>query len=363
MDGGETTSSGQNIEYAKCFICDITSIHCIPIIAESKHTKTRFSAFVRKFLNDIKSDRTIIINDDLNSHMLCDKCADKIDEYDLAYCTAERVAKEMCEILRKAEHSMGEQIDGNNHSENFEIFKMKTKITEIKIDCSLADASLDGNDFIDLNHTSTDKNDNDANDDEKTLSETNSKQNSPDTEPNMIKNAENDFNSNKNDKSQKIANQKRDAIEYTHLQCEICEKNFSGKKNLARHMRLHTDQNVKMTCEICKKVFIYKWSLKLHMQIHANFKEYSCECGKRFNRRDKMLEHRKTHDRTKVNAAKKDPYECNECSATFRILKEFKVKIFCECLILRFVLRYFMFAILFSETSNPTQTRRISISM
>lgn len=253
--------------------------------------------------------------------MLCDKCVDKINEYDLACSTAERVAKEMCEILRRVEHSLENQID-SNHSENVNIFEVKQEITEIKVDYSLGDESLDGNSFVAFDHTSIDKSDSDT----------------EETESNMMKNAGNDLNSFKskletknrpfsikNDKSISITNQKRDFPENKNLQCEICEKNFSRKKNLAQHMRLHTDQNVKMTCEICGKEFIYKWSLKVHMQTHANFKEYSCECGKRFNRRDKMLEHRKTHDKTKERVVKKDPYECSECSATFRILKEFKV--------------------------------------
>lgn len=329
MDGLERTSSGQNTEAAKCFICHNKSINRIKITAESKHTKTRFSIFVQKFLNDNKSER--IVNDDLDGEMLCDKCANKIDEYDWACSTAERVAKELCEILRKGKHTLGKQVDGNNHSENVEILEVKPEITEVKVDCSLVDEFLDGNDFIDFDHTSTDKGDSDA--EEKSLREKRSRQNSPKNEPNIMKNDSNSFNATletklspvsiKND----ITNQKRNALENENFQCEICEKIFGRKKYLARHMRLHTNQNVKMTCEICGKEFIYKWSLKLHMQIHANFMEYSCECGKRFNRRDKMLEHRKTHDKTKERVTKKDPYECSDCSATFGILKEFKVTI------------------------------------
>lgn len=233
--------------------------------------------------------------------MLCDKCVDKIDEYDLACSTAERVAKELCEILRKSERSVSKQIVGNNHSENVEIFVVKPEITEIQFDCSLVDESADGNDFVDFDHTSTDKSDNDT-------EVKNENQCSSKTESNTMHNAENDsFNAKlepkissisfENDESKNIAIQKRDALENKNFQCDICEKNFSRKRYLAGHMRLH-----------------------------ANFKEYSCKCGKIFNRRDKMLEHRKTHDRTKESVAKKDPYECSECSATFRILKEFKVK-------------------------------------
>lgn len=334
LNGGETTSNEQNTETAKCFICDKKSIHCIPMTAESKHTKTQFSVFVRKFLNANKSER-LIINVDLDSQMICAMCFHKINEYDLASSTAERVAKEMCEILRKGDHSMGKHVDGINHSENVEIVEVEQEISEIKINCSPVDESLDGTDFVDLDHTTSDRSGGDT-DQEKSMQEKSSRQTLSETD--RMKNAENESNSFevklaiktssisiKNDKSKYIANQKRDALANKNLQCDICEKIFSCRKHLARHMRLHADQNVKMTCEICGKVFIYKWSLKVHMRIHANFKEYSCECGKQFNRRDKMLEHRKTHDRTKESVAKKDPYECSECSATFRILKEFKV--------------------------------------
>lgn len=302
MEGLETTSSEHNTKAAKCFVCHNESICCITITAESKHTKTRFSIFVQKFLNDNKSDG--IVNDDLDGEMLCDKCVDKIDEYDLACCTVERVAKEMCEILRKGKHTIGNQVDGNNLSENDMILEVKSEITQIDVDCSLVDESLDGNDFIDFHHTSTDIDDSDV--EEKSMGAEMSSQNSSKTEPNTMKN---------------------DVIDDVHFQCDICEKIFRHKKNLAEHMRLHTNQNLKMTCEICGKEFIRKWSLKMHMQIHANFKEYSCECGKRFNRRDKMLDHRKTHEKKKERVTKKDPYECSDCSATFRILKEFKVKI------------------------------------
>lgn len=302
--------------------------------AESKHTKTKFTVFVRKFLNENKSER-LIINVDLDTQMICAICFDKINEYDLASSTAERVAKEMCEILRKGVHSVGKHVDGINHSEDVEIVEVEQEISEITINCSRVDESLDGTDFVDFDHTTSDRSGSDT-DQEKSMQNKSSRQNSSETD--QTKNSGNKSNSLeakleiktssiliKNDKSKYIANQKGDALEDKNLQCDICEKMFSRKKHLARHMRLHTDQNVKMTCDICGKVFIYKWSLKVHMQIHANFKEYSCECGMQFNRRDKMLEHRKTHGRTKESVAKKDPYECSECSATFRILKEFKV--------------------------------------
>lgn len=303
MEQGATTSNGQKAEAAKCFICDKTSIPCIPITAESKNTKTRFSVFIRKFLYDNKSDR--IFSDDLDSQMLCDKCVDKIDEYDLACFTAERVAKEMCEILRKSERTVSKQIVENNYSENVEIFVVKPEITEIQFDCALVDESVDGNDFVDFDHTSTDKSDNDTE-----VKSMHDNQCPSKTESNTVhSNAENySFNAKlatkissvsiKIDESKNITNQKGDALENKNFQCDICEKNFSRKRYLAGHMRLH-----------------------------ANFKEYSCECGKIFNRRDKMLEHRKTHDRTKERVSKQDPYECSECSATFRILKEFKVDI------------------------------------
>ena len=61
-------------------------------------------------------------------------------------------------------------------------------------------------------------------------------------------------------------------------QCDRCEKEFSKKYNLDRHLVPHTG-NFRWYCEMCRKGFSQKDLYSSHMRSHEGLK-YRCEyCG------------------------------------------------------------------------------------
>ena len=112
--------------------------------------------------------------------------------------------------------------------------------------------------------------------------------------------------------------------------CKICKKLLSRKHDLKRHIKsVHTKQ--KFPCNLCFSVFNWKKNLNRHIKInhgelgphpfpclqcdhkttdksnlnkHIKNKhgkaEYKCDiCNKTFNRKDNMMKHKKTHEKTK----------------------------------------------------------------
>ena len=76
------------------------------------------------------------------------------------------------------------------------------------------------------------------------------------------------------------------------FQCEICQKKFTQKGNLKRHMLTHTKLKA-YKCDICRKNFSQKLHLVRHFRIHLGERPYGCaECGKWFTHistRDKHI--------------------------------------------------------------------------
>ena len=48
--------------------------------------------------------------------------------------------------------------------------------------------------------------------------------------------------------------------------CKNCYSEFAQSGHLSRHMKIHTDQEIKMKCEFCDKSFTRKDNLKLHLK-------------------------------------------------------------------------------------------------
>ena len=57
------------------------------------------------------------------------------------------------------------------------------------------------------------------------------------------------------------------------LQCKVCEKKFSQKGDLNRHMLTHTKVKAH-ECDICKKNFTRRDSLLRHFRIHLGEKPH-----------------------------------------------------------------------------------------
>lgn len=73
---------------------------------KSKYSETRIYDFICKFLGKLPSARLVNIENTDNADCVCIECLGKIDEYDLATLTAQRVEKELRDFLLNAESLM-----------------------------------------------------------------------------------------------------------------------------------------------------------------------------------------------------------------------------------------------------------------
>lgn len=84
-----------------CYICDNTSVfYCKNIFKlKSKHSETPICDFICKFLGQ---ELTRLPSNDVDN-VVCAECLNKIDEYDFACMTVERVEKELRDVLLHTE--------------------------------------------------------------------------------------------------------------------------------------------------------------------------------------------------------------------------------------------------------------------
>ncbi|XP_072316258.1 uncharacterized protein [Eucyclogobius newberryi] len=77
--------------------------------------------------------------------------------------------------------------------------------------------------------------------------------------------------------------------------CSICKKAFSRESIVAEHMKTHTGDRP-YSCSICKKTFAQMCNLKVHTRTHTGETPFSCSvCMKPFAQRSNLLQHMKTH--------------------------------------------------------------------
>ena len=79
--------------------------------------------------------------------------------------------------------------------------------------------------------------------------------------------------------------------EVADLICDICGKAFKQKKNLSRHLRIHSDASHK--CEVCGRKFREKYALKTHSSLHTTGpKRFKCGvCAKDSHTKSNLKEH------------------------------------------------------------------------
>lgn len=143
----------------------------------------------------------------------------------------------------------------------------------------------------------------------------------------------------------------------TWFMCEICDKQFSQKKNLNNQIRSHSknktsdkfnsevkkhkchlcgtafakitdltqhasthvgDREKSHKCEICSKSFAQSGHLKQHLLIHTGEKPHVCtECQKPFLLKQSLTRHFKIHTGIK-------PHKCQMCPKAFVCLGDLK---------------------------------------
>lgn len=100
----------------------------------------------------------------------------------------------------------------------------------------------------------------------------------------------------------------------------ICSENNCGKKfkllrNYRRHVGKHLpDSQGKWICEYCAKRFNWKDKLTLHLRSHTNIRPYKCtQCNASFNQKGSLNGHFKSlHSDDR-------PYLCKDCGLSFKI--------------------------------------------
>lgn len=84
------------------------------------------------------------------------------------------------------------------------------------------------------------------------------------------------------------------------LACDKCPKKFSKPSALQNHKNVHLKRMIAApsVCNFCNKTFKSKKELDRHMLIHTGIKKFQCVvCLKRFLRKDKLVRHEKIHNK------------------------------------------------------------------
>ena len=112
----------------------------------------------------------------------------------------------------------------------------------------------------------------------------------------------------------KEENETKSGINMIQNKCELCGKILSCKKNLKKHLKLHSDER-NYTCKICEKSYKRSDHLKRHMISHdPNPKFYECQlCLKRFSLNYHLTSHlQNVHGQKKLKV-----YKCPDCDLYF----------------------------------------------
>ncbi|XP_057716985.1 oocyte zinc finger protein XlCOF6-like [Corythoichthys intestinalis] len=92
--------------------------------------------------------------------------------------------------------------------------------------------------------------------------------------------------------------------------CSFCDKRFIAKKELNDHTRTHTGEKP-FPCSVCQKRFSTKGLLARHVITHTGERHFACSvCDKRYFRKSHLITHTMTHTGEK-------PFQCASCGRAF----------------------------------------------
>ena len=104
------------------------------------------------------------------------------------------------------------------------------------------------------------------------------------------------------------------------LKCDQCDKDYSRKAELRRHIEWQHTLAIQIPCTICKKTFARKLHLKNHMKIH-NPKTIPCDkCSKMFGTAGGLNLHKRT-----VHIFKS--FKCYQCNNKYKTLSALNIHI------------------------------------
>ncbi|XP_016906940.1 zinc finger protein 62 isoform X3 [Apis cerana] len=102
-----------------------------------------------------------------------------------------------------------------------------------------------------------------------------------------------------------------DRISY---KCDTCKKIIFTKRGFLRHIRVHSDKRP-CKCDLCGKSYRIEQDLARHIRdVHEGLKKYACDiCGRAFANKGTKDDHRRIHTGER-------PYACEHCPKMFRTL-------------------------------------------
>ncbi|XP_053984151.1 zinc finger protein 883-like isoform X2 [Hylaeus volcanicus] len=112
-----------------------------------------------------------------------------------------------------------------------------------------------------------------------------------------------------------LVNKARQLINHrVSYKCDTCKKVIFTKRGFLRHIRVHFDKRP-CKCDLCGKSYRIEQDLARHIRdVHEGLKKYACDiCGRAFANKGAKDDHRRIHTGER-------PYACEHCPKVFRTL-------------------------------------------